>query len=181
MWKFPWPETQQCPNASVHVKVADYGISKKISPMGICGIQGTTPYLPPEVILYGGREPYSTKVDVYAFGMFIYYLTSFRAPFDNNGNPISAILGEGKRPELSLKVNSMIHVHQPIVASYSFIQSWNQLICSGTYIRTIWGGGGGGGSGESLLISIWYDLGNAMYLNKKSSEWWYVWPWPYLL
>ena len=103
VWSFPLPETQWCFEASIYVKVADYGISKEITPQGIRGVEGTRPYLPPEVILHGGREAYSNKVDVYAFGMFIYFLISFRSPFDS-GRPISALLEEGKRPELPAKV-----------------------------------------------------------------------------
>lgn len=67
-------------------------------------MEGTRPYLPPEVILHGGREAYSTKLDVYAFGMFIYYLVSYRVPFDS-GRPITALLEENKRPELLPKVS----------------------------------------------------------------------------
>lgn len=104
MWKFPLPGTQWFPNTPIHVKVADYGISKQITPQGIRGMEGTRPYLPPEVILHGGREAYSTKLDVYAFGMFMYYLVSYRVPFDS-GRPITALLDEGKRPELLPKVS----------------------------------------------------------------------------
>ena len=76
VWKYPEPGTQWNPNSQVWVKVADYGISKQVSPQGLRGESGTRPYLPPEVLLYGGREAYSTKIDVYAFGMFMYYLIS---------------------------------------------------------------------------------------------------------
>ncbi len=103
VWKFPHPETQGLPGAAIYVKVADYGISKQITPQGIRGMEGTRPYLPPEVILHGGREAYSNKLDIYAFGMFIYYLVSFRTPFDS-GRPITALLEERKRPELLPKV-----------------------------------------------------------------------------
>lgn len=103
MWKFPRPENRWSTDSPIYVKVADYGISKQITPQGIRGMEGTRPYLPPEVILHGGREAYSTKLDVYAFGMFIYYLVSFRTPYDT-GRPITALLEEGKRPELLPKV-----------------------------------------------------------------------------
>ena len=104
VWKFPHPEAQGLPGTAIYVKVADYGISKQITPQGIRGMEGTRPYLPPEVILHGGREMYSTKLDVYAFGMFIYYLVSFRTPFDS-GRPITALMEEGRRPELLPKVS----------------------------------------------------------------------------
>ncbi len=102
VWKYPRPETQWLPDVCVFVKLADYGISKQITPQGIRGVEGTCPYLPPEVILHGGREAYSTKLDVYGYGMFMYFLVS-RTPFDS-GRPITSLLEEGKRPELSSKV-----------------------------------------------------------------------------
>ena len=105
MWKYPEPDTQWNPNTRVWVKVADYGISKQVSPQGLRGESGTPPYLPPEVILHGGREAYSTMIDVYAFGMFMYYLMTFSSPFDMQGRPITALLEEGRRPELPPKVN----------------------------------------------------------------------------
>ena len=49
VWKFPTPETQWSSDSCVFIKIADYGISKQISPQGIRGIEGTRPYLAPEV------------------------------------------------------------------------------------------------------------------------------------
>ena len=104
VWKFPEPDTQWNPNTQVWVKVADYGISKQVTPAGLRGRSGTPPYLPPEVILTSGREASSTMIDVYAFGMFIYYLITFMSPFENEGRPLTALLEEGRRPELPPKV-----------------------------------------------------------------------------
>lgn len=107
VWKFPDPDSQWDLDASIWVKVADYGISKQVSPQGLRGVEGTRPYLPPEVILHGGREAYSTKIDVYAFGMFMYYLITFLSPFESEGmagRPITALLEECRRPELPAKV-----------------------------------------------------------------------------
>ena len=102
VWKYPKPDTQwsASADASVWVKIADYGISKQVSPQGLYGMEGTLPYMPPEIILHGGQETYSTKMDIYAFGMFIYYLISFRSPFEDLDEPITAILREGNRPSL---------------------------------------------------------------------------------
>ena len=106
MWKYPEPDTQWNTNAHILVKVADYGISKQVSPQGLRGESGTPPYLPPEVLLHGGKQAYSTKIDVYAFGMFIYYLMTFLSPFELEERPLSALLDEGRRPELPPKVYS---------------------------------------------------------------------------
>ena len=87
----------------MHLKLADYGISKQISPQGTRGQEGTPQYLPPEVLLHGGQESYSFKVDVYSFGMFLYFLFSFKNPFDKEVL-IASLLRDGRRPELPTKV-----------------------------------------------------------------------------
>ena len=105
VWEFPEPDTQWSTDVPIWLKVADYGISKQVSPAGLRGESGTPPFLPPEVILPGGRAAYSTKIDVYAFGMFMYYLMTFLSPFESTlDRPLSALLEEGRRPELPTKV-----------------------------------------------------------------------------
>ena len=61
VWEFPEPHSpgQQC---DIKIKLADYGTSKQVVPWGIRGMIGTPPYLPPEVILYGGKQVYTFKV-----------------------------------------------------------------------------------------------------------------------
>ena len=109
VWKFPLPDTQwnYDSDSKVYVKLADYGISKRVSPQGLRGRQGTPAYSPPEVMLRGDQEAYSTKLDVYSFGMLMYYLFSFLNPFENDPRPITALLEESKRPELLSKVKLM--------------------------------------------------------------------------
>ena len=104
VFKFPEPDTQWNSNTKILIKVADYGISKQVSPEGLRGGLGTPPYLPPEVNLTGGRAAASTMIDVYAFGMFIYYLMTFMAPFEMEVRPLNSLLEEGRRPELPPKV-----------------------------------------------------------------------------
>ena len=102
VWKYPEPKSQWNNNALIHIKIADYGISSEISPQGIRGYEGTEPYLPPEVIIFGGKKVYSTQIDVYAFGMCIYYLVALQSPFKDSH--VVVALKEGKRPELPIKV-----------------------------------------------------------------------------
>lgn len=109
MWKFPLPETQWTGDQAVQLKLADYGISQQFTPQGVRGLQGTPPYLPPEVLLHGGLETYSTKLDVYSFGMFMYFLFTFSNPFHKEGRPPATLLEAGKRPELLLKVSIPLH------------------------------------------------------------------------
>ena len=109
VFKYPEPDTQWDYDSSIWLKVADYGISMQVSPQGLLGVEGTHPYLPPEVILHCGREAYSTKIDVYAFGMFIYYLVTFQSPFEKENGPITNILQKGGRPEIQAKVVTYLY------------------------------------------------------------------------
>ena len=105
VWEFPDPKTQWTDDSSVFVKLADYGISKYCTPEGVRGSEGTPAYLPPEVVLHGGSASFSTMLDVYSFGMLMYYLFTFLGPFENEkGRPVSALLDEQKRPELAFGV-----------------------------------------------------------------------------
>ncbi len=71
-----------------------------------------------QVLLNGGKEAYSQQMDVYAFGMFIYYLSSFMTPFENDTRPITALLEEGRRPELPSKVRTIKYT-QKMTIKYS--------------------------------------------------------------
>ena len=111
VWEFPEPKTQWGEDASVFIKLADYGISKHCTPEGVRGTEGTPAYLPPEVIVHGGTASFTTKLDVYSFGMLLYYLFTFHGPFEiEKGRPVSALLDEQKRPELALGVSHCITV-----------------------------------------------------------------------
>lgn len=106
VWQFPEPKTQWNNDVSVYIKLADYGISRHCTPEGARGSDGTPAFLPPEVILHGGTAAFTTQLDIYSFAMFLYYLFTYQGPFENEkGRPISALLDEGKRPELSQLVS----------------------------------------------------------------------------
>lgn len=70
VFQFPDPHSpmegrQHC---KVLVKLTDYGISKQqVVYWGIRGMLGTPPYLPPEVILHGGKQAYTHKVTLCSF------------------------------------------------------------------------------------------------------------------
>lgn len=106
VWDFPLPQEQWNPDAIVLVKLADYGISKQISPQGIHSKIGTPQFLPPEVLLHSEHEAASLKVDVYSFGMVMYFLFSFTNPFGSS-MLVGSQLRQNKRPELHTKVNQM--------------------------------------------------------------------------
>ena len=103
VWKFPNAKSSST-NSSVLVKVADYGIAEVINPHQgkIRGLDGTEPYQSPEILIYGGRRAYSFHVDVYAFGMCMYFLVAQEHPFAQSH--VSVALKEGRRPNIPFKV-----------------------------------------------------------------------------
>ena len=46
----------------VHVKLADYGVSRSVLPWGTKGLAGTPPFMAPEIIQHKGEETYTEKV-----------------------------------------------------------------------------------------------------------------------
>lgn len=86
----------------VHVKVADYGISRLTLPSGAKGFGGTEGFMAPEIIKYNGEEEYTEKVDSFSFGMFIYELVTLRQPFEGHEAVKECIL-EGGRPPLTFR------------------------------------------------------------------------------
>jgi serine/threonine protein kinase len=118
VWRFPQPKSQWNLDEFVLIKLADYGISKHCTPEGARGSEGTPVYLPPEVILHGGAAAFTTKLDVYSFAMFMYYLFTYNGPFENEkGRPICSLLEKGKRPELNPK-------QQPLALQMYELMCW---------------------------------------------------------
>lgn len=84
----------------MHIKIADYGISRQTAPSGSKGFGGTEGFMAPEIIRYNGEEEYTEKVDCFSFGMFIYENISLRQPFEGYESIKECIL-EGNRPALT--------------------------------------------------------------------------------
>ncbi|KYM96488.1 Leucine-rich repeat serine/threonine-protein kinase 1 [Cyphomyrmex costatus] len=97
VWQMPLP-FQENPEP-VHVKVADYGISRLTLPTGAKGFGGTEGFMAPEIIRYNGEEEYTEKVDSFSFGMFIFELITLRQPFEGHEAVKECIL-EGGRPPI---------------------------------------------------------------------------------
>lgn len=97
VWQMPLPFQESI--EPVHVKVADYGISRLTLPTGAKGFGGTEGFMAPEIIKYNGEEEYTEKVDSFSFGMFIYELITLRQPFESHEAVKECIL-EGGRPPL---------------------------------------------------------------------------------
>ncbi|XP_076455660.1 LOW QUALITY PROTEIN: leucine-rich repeat serine/threonine-protein kinase 1-like [Babylonia areolata] len=88
------------PNSLVHVKIADYGISRTVLPTGARGFGGTPAFIAPEILQHAGRGTYNEKVDIFSLGIFIFELTTCRFPFLDIGNP-NTLVCQGGRPSLT--------------------------------------------------------------------------------
>lgn len=53
------------PDKNVHIKIADYGISRVALPTGTKGFGGTEGFMAPEIMKHNGEEEYTEKVDLY--------------------------------------------------------------------------------------------------------------------
>ena len=63
------------------VKIIDFGLSKIIGPKERSKDPfGTIPYAAPEIIL---RKPYSHSVDIWSFGVTLFFLITGFHPFDS--------------------------------------------------------------------------------------------------
>lgn len=62
VWQFPEPSVRDAPQNSVHVKIADYGISRVALPSGTKGFGGTEGFMAPEIMTHNGEEEYTEKV-----------------------------------------------------------------------------------------------------------------------
>lgn len=55
---------EDSPRNSIHIKIADYGISRQTAPSGSKGFGGTEGFMAPEIIRYNGEEEYTEKVRI---------------------------------------------------------------------------------------------------------------------
>ncbi|KAF4523571.1 hypothetical protein B566_EDAN014882, partial [Ephemera danica] len=101
VWEMP-PPFETDPKCKVHVKLADYGISRLTLPSGTKGFGGTEGFMAPEIMRYNGEEEYTEKVDCFSFGMFIYELLTLHQPFEGHESVKECIL-EGGRPSLTYR------------------------------------------------------------------------------
>lgn len=99
VWDLPLsPEAPS--DALVHVKIADYGISRTVLPSGAKGFGGTAPFIAPEILQHAGKGTYTDKVDIFSLGMFIFEIVTCRFPFVEMSNP-NTLVCQGGRPSLT--------------------------------------------------------------------------------
>ena len=102
VWQFPEPFSKEVlasprkmkRDQEVHVKLADYGISRPTLPTGAKGFGGTEGFMAPEIVKYNGEEEYTEKVDCFSFGMFVYELLTLQQPFTGYETVKELILGK---------------------------------------------------------------------------------------
>jgi serine/threonine protein kinase len=107
------------PDHLVHIKVADYGISRLTLPSGAKGFGGTEGFMAPEIMRYNGEEEYTEKVDCFSFGMFIYELLTLHQPFEGHESVKECIL-EGGRPPLTYRVLGNVSGNERILINDNF-------------------------------------------------------------
>ncbi|XP_058127857.1 leucine-rich repeat serine/threonine-protein kinase 1 [Anopheles ziemanni] len=120
VWEFPEPHGADHPANAVHIKVADYGISRITLPSGSKGFGGTEGFMAPEIMRHNGEEEYTEKVDCFSFGMFLYELISLRQPFEGHEAVKECIL-EGGRPVLTHR-----ETHFPSYCLDLMVLCWDQ-------------------------------------------------------
>uniref|UniRef100_A0A182QR29 non-specific serine/threonine protein kinase n=1 Tax=Anopheles farauti TaxID=69004 RepID=A0A182QR29_9DIPT len=120
VWEFPEPHAEDHPSNAVHIKVADYGISRITLPSGSKGFGGTEGFMAPEIMRHNGEEEYTEKVDCFSFGMFLYELISLRQPFEGHEAVKECIL-EGGRPVLTHR-----ETHFPSYCLDLMVLCWDQ-------------------------------------------------------
>lgn len=103
VWSFPSPFATRLQDATIELKLADYGISRQALATGIWkGFAGTINFLAPEILRHNGDEEYTEKVDCFSFGMFLYELLTLRPPFKHNEG-MKSHLADGERPTLAMR------------------------------------------------------------------------------
>ncbi|VEL38136.1 unnamed protein product [Protopolystoma xenopodis] len=95
----------------VHLVLTDYGVSRSRGGFDGCrGYVGTVGYIAPEILLSGGAETYTEKVDIYSLSMLMCEIIKLGPPYDAQAN-VQFNLGHkvisGFRPELSDSVSSL--------------------------------------------------------------------------
>ncbi|KAI6659058.1 hypothetical protein LOD99_14734 [Oopsacas minuta] len=84
VWDFPEPD-EQTADSKVLLKLADYGTVLHCDTLGVrmSNLVGTPGYIAPEVVLFSGKQSFTSKADVFSFAMVLYEILSYRPPFVN--------------------------------------------------------------------------------------------------
>ena len=103
VWDFPDPD-EQTPESEVLLKLADYGTVLHCDTLGVrmSNLVGTPGYIAPEIVLFSGKQSFTSKADVFSFAMVLYEILSYRPPFVNfdNEHDQKWAPAQGRRPIL---------------------------------------------------------------------------------
>ena len=103
VWDFPDPD-EQTPESKVLLKLADYGTVLHCDTQGVrmSNLVGTPGYIAPEIVLFSGKQSFTSKADVFSFAMVLYEILSYRPPFVNfdNEHDQKWAPAQGRRPIL---------------------------------------------------------------------------------
>ncbi|MCG8625103.1 MAG: protein kinase [Proteobacteria bacterium] len=92
---------------TVHIKIADMGISQTMTPGGVMGFKGSPGFMAPEILKYVGLEACTEKVDIFSYAMFLYEMISLYFPFEKQNlmkAQIEKLVTEEERPPLQSRV-----------------------------------------------------------------------------
>ena len=88
----------------INLKIIDFGFSVILTKNQNCDDGfGTLQYMAPEII---NREEYNYKIDIWSFGIILYYLRYNKYPFDDSENRTSIICENIKRGRFRWLLNS---------------------------------------------------------------------------
>ena len=88
----------------INLKIIDFGFSVILTKNQNCDDGfGTLQYMAPEII---NREEYNYKIDIWSFGIILYYLRYNKYPFDDSENRTSVICENIKRGRFRWLLNS---------------------------------------------------------------------------
>jgi serine/threonine protein kinase/ankyrin repeat protein/GTPase SAR1 family protein len=127
VWEFPYFTSRRDRvrhAGNVKLKIADYGISQVSTSLMMrvtTSPVGTPGYMAPELFNSTGQEIYSTKVDVFAYGMTLYELISLQPPFSkNDAQKRNHEVRSGKRPPIGSKER-----HSPLLVQELMKLCWH--------------------------------------------------------
>ena len=92
---------------TVRAKISDFGTSRNaIESVKMTKGVGTPYYMAPEIF---DSQVYGKKSDVYALGMTMWRIVTLLEPFEGeNLNAVFVMVGEGKRPQLPDKSETIL-------------------------------------------------------------------------
>ncbi|XP_061197490.1 leucine-rich repeat serine/threonine-protein kinase 1-like [Saccostrea echinata] len=103
----------------IHIRLADYGVSRTVQSSGTKGFGGTPPFIAPEILQFAGKAQYTEKVDIFSFGMFMYELLTCKKPLEDMTNPTLFVCQNGRPSITRRELNYPSHFLDLMSVSWS--------------------------------------------------------------